>query len=69
MELTNSYDWLQVSFWVLSKHDLDMTPNFRHLLKMLAAFDANFLIFTILLFSCATWSTTYVEVPESAYPE
>jgi hypothetical protein len=39
-----------------------MTPSFRHLLKMLAAFDANFLVFTLALFCIGTWSSTYDQV-------
>ena len=42
--------------------DLDMMPSFRHLLKMLAGFDANFLVFTMTLFCIASWSTTYDQV-------
>jgi hypothetical protein len=32
-----------------------MMPSFRHLLKMLAGFDANFLVFTITLFCISSW--------------
>ncbi len=42
-----------VSIRVLGSSDLDMTPTFRHLLRMLAAFDATFLGLTVSLFSVA----------------
>ena len=48
-----------VSIAVLSSSELDMMPSFRHLLKMLAAFDATFLIFTLTLFGISPWSTHY----------
>ena len=48
-----------VSVAVLSSSELDMMPSFRHLLKMLAAFDATFLIFTLALFGISPWSTHY----------
>jgi hypothetical protein len=51
-----------VSFRVLSNRDLDMTPNFRHVLKMLSAFDASFLIFVTLMTGCSIWSTAYDQV-------
>lgn len=50
-----------VSIKVLSSRDLDMLPTFRHLLKMLAVFDATFLIFTVTLFCISSWSSTYNE--------
>ena len=48
-----------VSIAVLSSSELDMMPSFRHLLKMLAAFDATFLIFTLALFGISPWSSHY----------
>jgi len=45
------------SFRVLSSRDLDMIPTFRHLLRMLSAFDATFLFFTVSLFSVSAWSS------------
>ena len=48
-----------VSIKVMSSKDLDMIPTFRHLLKMLAGFDATFLIFTLSLFCVSSWSPTY----------
>ncbi len=49
-----------VSIRVLGRsRDLDMTPTFRHLLRMLAAFDATFLAFTVSLFCASTWSAWY----------
>ena len=36
-----------------------MLPTFRHLLKMLAGFDATFLIFTLSLFCISSWSDGY----------
>lgn len=48
-----------VSIKVMSSKDLDMLPTFRHLLKMLAGFDATFLIFTLSLFCVSSWSPTY----------
>ena len=44
-----------VSIKVLSSRDLDMMPSFRHLLKMLAGFDATFLVFTLTLFCISSW--------------
>jgi len=44
------------SFNVLSSRDLDMIPTFRHLMRMLSAFDAIFLFFTVSLFSISAWS-------------
>ena len=46
-------------FKVLSSRDLDMMPSIRHLLKMLAAFDAVFLVFTLTLFCISAWSEDY----------
>lgn len=51
-----------ISIKVLSSTELDMLPTFRHLLKMLAAFDATFLIFTLSLFCISSWSETYNEM-------
>ncbi len=48
-----------VSIRVLGSKDLDMTPTFRHLLRMLAAFDATFLAFTVSLFCVSAWSESY----------
>lgn len=48
-----------ISIKVLSSRDLDMLPSFRHLLKMLAGFDATFLIFTLSLFCFSSWSNYY----------
>ncbi len=48
-----------VSMVVLSSSELDMTPSFRHLLKMLAAFDATFLVFTLTLFCISPWSDDF----------
>ena len=48
-----------VSIAVLSSSELDMMPSFRHLLKMMAAFDATFLIFTLALFGISPWSDQY----------
>lgn len=48
-----------VSMAVLSSSELDMMPSFRHLLKMLAAFDATFLVFTLTLFCFSAWSDHY----------
>lgn len=48
-----------VSMAVLSSSELDMMPSFRHLLKMLAAFDATFLVFTLTLFGISPWSDDY----------
>ena len=48
-----------VSIAVLSSTDLDMMPSFRHLLKMLAAFDATFLVFTFGIFCISAWSDHY----------
>ena len=44
---------------VLSSRELDMMPSIKHLLKMLAAFDAVFLVFTLTLFCISAWSTSY----------
>ena len=44
-----------VSIRVLGSADLDMTPTFRHLLRMLAAFDATFLALTVSLFCVSAW--------------
>ncbi len=46
---------------VLSSNELDMMPSFRHLMKMLAAFDATFLVFTLSLFCVSAWSDHYNE--------
>ena len=48
-----------VSVVVLSSSELDMMPSFRHLLRMLAAFDATFLVFTLTLFGISPWSDQY----------
>jgi hypothetical protein len=48
-----------VSIAVLNSTELDMMPSFRHLLKMLAAFDATFLVFTVSLFCVSAWSDHY----------
>ena len=48
-----------VSIVVLSSTEMDMKPSFRHLLKMLAAFDAIFLVFTLTLFGISPWSDEY----------
>ena len=44
---------------VLSSRELDMMPSIKHLLKMLAAFDSVFLVFTLTLFCISAWSTSY----------
>ena len=36
-----------------------MMPSIKHLLKMLAAFDAVFLVFTLTLFCISAWSEHY----------
>ena len=36
-----------------------MMPSIKHLLKMLAAFDAVFLVFTLTLFCISAWSAQY----------
>ena len=48
-----------LSIVCLSSTEMDMKPSFRHLLKMLAAFDATFLVFTITLFGISPWSEDY----------
>ena len=58
-----------VSIKVLSSRDLDMMPSFRHLLKMLAGFDANFLVFTLTLFCISSWYVVVVNKTKSRYSE
>ena len=53
------YYFLNIHFKVLSSRDLDMMPSIKHLLKMLAAFDAVFLVFTLTLFCISAWSEHY----------
>ena len=48
-----------LSIVCLSSTEMDMKPSFRHLLKMLAAFDATFLVFTITLFGLSPWSEDF----------
>ena len=50
-----------VSIAVYNSSELDMMPSFRHLMKMLAAFDATFLVFTLTLFGISPWSKDYDE--------
>ena len=50
-----------VSIVVLSSTELDMMPSFRHLMKMLGAFDAIFLVFTLGVFCVSAWSDHYNE--------
>ena len=50
-----------VSIVVLSSTELDMMPSFRHLMKMLGAFDAIFLVFTLGIFCVSAWSDHYNE--------
>lgn len=48
-----------VAIKVLSSKDLDMLPTFRHLLKMLAGFDATFLVFAFFTFCLSALSGGY----------
>ncbi|CAB4065556.1 unnamed protein product [Lepeophtheirus salmonis] len=48
-----------VSIKVLSSKELEMLPTFRHLLKMLAGFDATFLVFALTLFCFSSLSEYY----------
>ena len=50
-----------VAIMTLSSTELDMMPSFRHLLKMMAAFDATFLVFTLGIFCVSAWSDHYNE--------
>ena len=50
-----------VAIMTLSATELDMMPSFRHLLKMMAAFDATFLVFTLGIFCVSAWSDHYNE--------
>ena len=45
---------------VLSSSELEMMRSIRHLLKLLAGFDATFLLLTVTLFSPAAWSQFYL---------
>ena len=48
-----------VAIKVLSSTELEMMKSIRHLLKLLAGFDAVFLAFTMTLFCPAAWSDFY----------
>ena len=50
-----------ISVQVFSSKNIGMKLRFRHLLRMLAIFEAIFLITTIILFCPRTWSTIYEE--------